>query len=183
MFFSAGLVRWPPLRRALFSLLETGLTYCLSCLRVRLMEARSRVSVGLGAVLVGLVWVVGFLRFAGPLPSCFPPSFGGYPFLGLCTPLCNIVDLRVFLLAICEYPWCRPSRVLGFGWFWFLGFGWLLGFGFGFGLVAGGYHGYSESFFAAVNRGLPRTCGCLTFTLRRTSLPPCQRAGLGLFAF
>ena len=97
------------------------------------MEARSRVPVGLGAVLVGLVWVGVFLRFAGPLPSGFPPSFGGYPFLGQGTPFCNSADLRVFLLAICVYPWCLPCRVLGFGCVWALGLGWLLVFGFGLG--------------------------------------------------
>ena len=102
------------------------------------------------------VWVVGFLRFAGPLPSRFPPSLRSCPFLGLGTPFCSIVDPRVFLLAVCEYPRCRSFRVLGLGWLWFgvVG-GWVVGFGFW--LVAGGYHGYSESLFAAVNRGLPRT--------------------------
>ena len=82
LFFSAGLVRWPPLRRALFSLLETGLTYCLSCLRVRLMEARSRVSVGLGAVLVGLLAGLAgvFCGLPGPFLLASLPRSGVTPF-------------------------------------------------------------------------------------------------------
>ena len=121
---------------------------------------------GCGFGWFGVGW--GFLRFAGP-------SFS----------LLSLVRCRParFSPSYLRVPVVPALPCLGFGGVWVFGLGCLLVFGSGFGLVAGGYHGYLNHFIAAVNRGLPRICGCLTFNLRRTFLPPCQGAGLGLCAF
>ena len=154
-------VRWPPLHRVPFSLLETSLTHHSSCLRIRLRDTGSWVTVGFGAVfvvsLVWVWWVGGFgLWLAVPLPSRFPLLPRSCPFLGLGPHLLQRCRSALFSTSSMCVPVVPAFLCLGLGWLW-LGFCRWFGCGFGFWLVAGGYHGYSESLFAAVNRGLPRT--------------------------
>ena len=91
-------VRWPPLHRVLFSLLETSLTHYLSCLRVRLRDAGSWVTVGFGAVFLVWVWCVWWFLFVvcRALAFSLPSLATELPFFGTGPPSFATLSIRAF---------------------------------------------------------------------------------------
>ena len=151
------------------------------------MEARSLVSVVLGAVLVGL-FLVGC--WFGVFSVCLAPSFllpsrvqgfplfgTGHPFLPLCRPArLSLSFMRVPVVPAAPCLWC----LVGFGlWCWVCG--WFLGLVLGWSLAVT-TDTMNFSLLQSIGDCLS-TCGCFTCNCEGPLCPLAGVLGLGFVPF